>query len=148
MGLTTSRPSLSRLAGCLSGVSQLFLHQATAINAVLDGKSLTSTTTHRTTTPRHPLPRSAAGRSLPSVILLPPAGQHLCLCTATSSGKSLVYTLPVLATLLTMGGRALFLFPTKVPPSLRPHALASPAYPLALAPPLESHIPWMSASAA
>ena len=42
-------------------------------------------------------------------------GQHLVLCTSTASGKSLVYNVPILESLLL--GRpknALYLFPTKV----------------------------------
>lgn len=45
------------------------------------------------------------------------SGQHLCLSTATSSGKSLVYTLPMLTTILNTRARALLLFPTKVGPN-------------------------------
>lgn len=131
MGLTTS-PSLSRLLVCQACPSSSCTRPRPSTPCSTASPSPTNTTTP-TAPPHHAIhfTQSAAGRSLACVILLPPAGQHLCLCTATSSGKSLVYTLPVLATLLTTGGRALFLFPTKVPPSLRPHA--SPAYPLALA---------------
>ena len=41
------------------------------------------------------------------------AGRHLVVATPTASGKSLCYTLPVVASALAERGKALYLFPTK-----------------------------------
>lgn len=41
------------------------------------------------------------------------AGRHLVVATPTASGKSLCYTLPVVAATLRAGSKALYLFPTK-----------------------------------
>ena len=41
------------------------------------------------------------------------AGDHLAIVTPTASGKSLCYTLPVVASALSKRGKALYLFPTK-----------------------------------
>src|SRR3990167_10377568 len=40
-------------------------------------------------------------------------GDHLAVVTPTASGKSLCYTLPVVASALSRKGKALYLFPTK-----------------------------------
>ncbi|MGO4262963.1 DEAD/DEAH box helicase [Lysobacter sp. TAB13] len=41
------------------------------------------------------------------------AGEHVAVVTPTASGKSLCYTLPVVAAAMTSGAKALYLFPTK-----------------------------------
>ncbi|KAF1009215.1 MAG: DEAD-box ATP-dependent RNA helicase CshC [Luteibacter sp.] len=41
------------------------------------------------------------------------AGRHVLVATPTASGKTLCYTLPVIASALESGARALYLFPTK-----------------------------------
>ncbi|MGB5835313.1 MAG: DEAD/DEAH box helicase, partial [Thiohalocapsa sp.] len=41
------------------------------------------------------------------------AGRHLVVATPTASGKTLCYNLPVLDAVLSRGGKALYLFPTK-----------------------------------
>ena len=41
------------------------------------------------------------------------AGDHLAIVTPTASGKSLCYTMPVVASALSRRGKALYLFPTK-----------------------------------
>ncbi|MGH8083533.1 MAG: DEAD/DEAH box helicase, partial [Lysobacter sp.] len=41
------------------------------------------------------------------------AGEHVAVVTPTASGKSLCYTLPVVAAAMTAGSKALYLFPTK-----------------------------------
>lgn len=41
------------------------------------------------------------------------AGRHLAIVTPTASGKSLCYTMPVVASALSRKGKALYLFPTK-----------------------------------
>ncbi|SDR14530.1 DEAD/DEAH box helicase domain-containing protein [Pseudoxanthomonas sp. CF385] len=41
------------------------------------------------------------------------AGKHLAIVTPTASGKSLCYTMPVVASALSRKGKALYLFPTK-----------------------------------
>ncbi|MEH6413951.1 DEAD/DEAH box helicase [Pseudomonas sp. CGJS7] len=41
------------------------------------------------------------------------AGEHIAVVTPTASGKSLCYTLPVVAAAMTSGAKALYLFPTK-----------------------------------
>ncbi|MGO1069805.1 DEAD/DEAH box helicase [Lysobacter sp. CA199] len=41
------------------------------------------------------------------------AGEHVAVVTPTASGKSLCYTLPVVAAAMTRGAKALYLFPTK-----------------------------------
>ena len=41
------------------------------------------------------------------------AGEHVAVVTPTASGKSLCYTLPVVAAAMTAGAKALYLFPTK-----------------------------------
>ena len=41
------------------------------------------------------------------------AGRHVVVATPTASGKSLCYTLPVVAAALESGGKSLYLFPTK-----------------------------------
>jgi DEAD/DEAH box helicase domain-containing protein len=40
-------------------------------------------------------------------------GEHVCVVTPTASGKSLCYTLPVVAAAMTKRAKALYLFPTK-----------------------------------
>src|SRR5688572_21114581 len=40
-------------------------------------------------------------------------GEHVCVVTPTASGKTLCYTLPVVAAAMTRGAKALYLFPTK-----------------------------------
>src|SRR5690606_26567498 len=40
-------------------------------------------------------------------------GRHLVVATPTASGKSLCYTLPVVAGAMEQGAKALYLFPTK-----------------------------------
>ncbi|MBA3488183.1 MAG: DEAD/DEAH box helicase, partial [Longispora sp.] len=52
------------------------------------------------------------------------AGQHVVLSTGTASGKSLAYQLPVLTTLSTENGTALYLSPTKALATDQLHALA------------------------
>ena len=41
------------------------------------------------------------------------AGEHVAIVTPTASGKSLCYTLPVVAAAMTGNAKALYLFPTK-----------------------------------